>query len=104
MRKRQADIKTQFDRAPGIALLAPADTAPGFTASGVKQIVHRAYAGGAIVLPADPAQAFSPPNSPYLATRVGDDIGTASGKDLAEMLAASGQQRAKRGEKQKAAL
>jgi tripeptide aminopeptidase len=68
--------------APTIALLAHVDTAPGFNATGVKPIVHRNYDGGDIVLPDDPSQVLSPKNSPYLATKIGDDIVTASGKTL----------------------
>src|SRR6185503_9253548 len=39
---------------PTIALLAHVDTAPAFAATGVKPIVHRAYAGGDIHLPDAP--------------------------------------------------
>ena len=68
--------------APTIAFLAHVDTAPAFDATGVKPIVHRNYDGGDIVLPDDPAQVLSPKQSPYLATKVGDDIVTASGTTL----------------------
>jgi tripeptide aminopeptidase len=67
---------------PTIAFLAHVDTAPGFNATGVKPIVHRAYAGGDIVLPDDPSAVLSPHNSPYLAGKIGDDIVTASGTTL----------------------
>ena len=68
--------------APVIALLAHVDTSPAFYASGVKPIVHRNYAGGDIVLPDNPSQVLSPKHSPYLATKIGDDIVTASGTTL----------------------
>jgi tripeptide aminopeptidase len=68
--------------APVIGFLAHVDTAPAFHASGVKPIVHRAYDGGEIVLPDDPAQVLSPKQSPYLAHKIGDDIVTASGTTL----------------------
>ena len=42
-----ATVKTS---APTIAFLAHVDTAPAFNATGVRPIVHRQYAGGAIVL------------------------------------------------------
>lgn len=67
---------------PVVALLAHVDTAPAFNATGVKPIVHRRYAGGDIVLPDDPSVGISPKQSPYLATKAGDDIITASGTTL----------------------
>lgn len=67
---------------PRIGWLAHVDTAPGFAASGVKPIVHRAYAGGDIRFPDAPDLVLSPAQSPYLARRVGDDIVTASGTTL----------------------
>jgi tripeptide aminopeptidase len=67
--------------APAIAFLAHVDTAPQFSGTGVAPIVHRAYAGGDIVLP-DADVVLSPTQFPYLATRVGDDIITASGTTL----------------------
>src|SRR5687768_2207861 len=70
---------TATTSAPTIAFLAHVDTTPAFGGTGVKPIVHRAYAGGDIVLPDDPNAVLSPAHSPYLATKVGDDIVTASG-------------------------
>lgn len=67
---------------PTIALLAHVDTAPQFSGTGVKPIVHRAYPGGDLVLPDDPEQVLSPAKLPYLAQRIGDDIVTASGTTL----------------------
>lgn len=73
---------TMETSAPVIGFLAHVDTAPAFHASGVKPIVHRAYDGGEIVLPDDPTQVLSPRQSPYLLTKVGEDIVTASGTTL----------------------
>ncbi len=67
---------------PTIGLLAHVDTAPQFSGTNVKPIVHRSYGGEAIVLPDDPSQVLSPLALPYLAQKVGDDIVTASGTTL----------------------
>ncbi|MBV9399406.1 MAG: peptidase T [Bryobacterales bacterium] len=67
---------------PTVALLAHVDTTPQFNGSNVKPIVHRSYAGGDIVLPDDPSVVLSPSQSPYLASKTGDDIITASGTTL----------------------
>jgi tripeptide aminopeptidase len=68
--------------APAVAFLAHVDTAPQFNATGVKPIVHRRYDGGEIVLPDAPDVRLSPAQFPYLASKVGDDIVTASGTTL----------------------
>ena len=70
------------DSAPTIALLAHVDTSPGFNATGVKPIVHRAYDGGDISYPDAPDLVLSPSTNPYLAEKAGDDIITASGSTL----------------------
>jgi tripeptide aminopeptidase len=67
---------------PVICLCAHMDTAPDCTGQGVKPIIHRNYDGGDLVLPDDPTQVISPLEHPYLATRKGDDIITASGTTL----------------------
>lgn len=67
---------------PTVAFLAHVDTAPGFNATGVKPIIHRNYDGGEIVLPDDPSAVLSPKSLPYLGTKVGEDIVTASGTTL----------------------
>jgi tripeptide aminopeptidase len=72
---------TAQTEAPTIAFMAHVDTAPQFSGTGVKPIVHRAYAGGDIVLP-DGDVVLSPTQFPYLATKVGEDIVTASGTTL----------------------
>src|SRR6516225_3861392 len=67
---------------PTVALLAHVDTAPQFSGTNVKPIVHRNYAGGEIVMPDNTEIVLSPKQSPYLATKTGDDIITASGTTL----------------------
>jgi tripeptide aminopeptidase len=67
---------------PTIAFLAHVDTAPQFNATGVKPIVHRHYDGGEIVLPDATDVRLSPDRFPYLASKIGDDIVTASGTTL----------------------
>ena len=68
--------------APTIALLAHVDTAPQFTGAGVRPIAHRDWQGGDIVLPDDPQMVLRPADLPYLASKVGEDIVTASGTTL----------------------
>ncbi|WP_026369840.1 peptidase T [Kallotenue papyrolyticum] len=68
--------------APRIAFFAHVDTAPAFSGTGVKPLVHRAYDGAPIRLPDDPEQVLSPERFPYLAQKIGDDIITASGTTL----------------------
>lgn len=67
---------------PTVAFLAHVDTSPAFAATGVKPLVHRAWDGSDIVLPDDPSQVLSAKDSPYLASKVGEDIVTASGTTL----------------------
>jgi tripeptide aminopeptidase len=67
---------------PTIAFLAHVDTTQQFNATGVKPIVHRRYDGGDIVFPDGHDVRLTPTASPYLATKVGDDIVTASGTTL----------------------
>ena len=69
-------------KGPTIGFLAHMDTAPQFNAAGVKPRVIRGYNGGAITFPDDPNLTLTPEASPYLATKVGDDIVTASGLTL----------------------
>src|SRR5262249_14087606 len=74
-----ATVKTDV---PTIAFLAHVDTAPAFSGTGVKPIVHRKYDGGDLALPDDPNLVLSPKQSPYLAGKTGEDIITASGTTL----------------------
>ena len=66
---------------PAIALLAHVDTAPHFTGTGVKPIVHRDYNGDPIVLPDDP-NLITRRGGIRTWRRTGDDIVTASGNTL----------------------
>jgi tripeptide aminopeptidase len=78
-----ATLPTRSDKAvPVICFCAHMDTAPDCTGQGVKPIIHRNYDGGDLVLPDDPAQVISLRDHPYLASRKGDDIITASGTTL----------------------
>ena len=67
---------------PTVAFLAHVDTTAAFPGTGVEPIVHRSYDGADIALPDDPAAVLSPAAFPYLATKAGDDIVTASGTTL----------------------
>lgn len=67
---------------PTIGFLAHVDTAPQFNATGVKPRVIRGYQGGDITYPDNNALILSPAEHPYLATKIGDDIITASGTTL----------------------
>ncbi|TDE37552.1 peptidase T [Antarcticimicrobium sediminis] len=67
---------------PSVGFLAHVDTAPQFNATGVKPRVVRGYNGGDITFPDDPALVLSPEAYPYLATKQGHDIITASGTTL----------------------
>lgn len=67
---------------PTIAFLAHVDTSPAFSGAGVKPIVHHAYDGKDISLPDAPGIVLSADALPYLASKAGDDIVTASGTTL----------------------
>ena len=67
---------------PTIGFLAHVDTAPQFNATGVKPRVIKGYNGGAITFPDDPDLVLSPDEHPYLATKQGHDLVTASGLTL----------------------
>jgi tripeptide aminopeptidase len=67
---------------PAIAFLGHVDTSSGFSGTGVKPRVHRAYDGGDITFPDDPDLVLSPATSTYLASKQGDDIIAASGATL----------------------
>lgn len=67
---------------PTVGFLGHVDTTAAFNGYGVKPIVHRAWNGEPIVLPDDPARVISPEEFPYLGTKVGEDIVTASGTTL----------------------
>ncbi len=67
---------------PTVGFLAHVDTAPQFNASGVKPRVIKGYNGGDITFPDDAQLVLSPAEHPYLATKVGHDLITASGTTL----------------------
>ncbi len=77
-----ATIPATVADAPVIGLAAHVDTAPAFAASGVRPRILRAHDGGAITFPDAPGLVLSPEDHPYLASRRGDDIITASGLTL----------------------
>ena len=67
---------------PTVGFLAHVDTAPQFNATGVKPRVIRGYNGGPITYPDNPTLTLTPEHNPYLATKIGHDIITASGLTL----------------------
>ena len=67
---------------PTVAFLAHVDTAPQFNATSVKPRVIRGYNGGDISFPDNPALTLTPEHNPYLATKQGHDLITASGLTL----------------------
>ncbi|HLX63284.1 MAG TPA: peptidase T [Planctomycetota bacterium] len=67
--------------APRLAFLAHVDTADACPGR-AKPIVHRSYDGSPIVLPDDPRQVLDTNSIPLLATKIGEDIVTASGATL----------------------
>ena len=67
---------------PTVGLLAHVDTAPQFNATGVKPRLIKGYNGGSISYPDNAALTLSPEDFPYLATKQGHDIITASGLTL----------------------
>ncbi len=70
------------DKLPTIGLLAHIDTTPQFNARGVKPRVIRGYNGGAISFPDNPNLSLTPEHNPYLGTKQGHDVITASGLTL----------------------
>ena len=67
---------------PTIGFLAHVDTAPQFNATGVKPRIIMGYNGGDITFPDNSELTLSPADYPYLATKQGHDIITASGNTL----------------------
>jgi len=67
---------------PVICYCSHVDTAPDCSGKDVRPLIHRDYDGGDIVLPDDPSQVISPREHPYLGTKKGEDIITASGTTL----------------------
>ncbi len=67
---------------PVICFCAHMDTSPDCSGTNVKPLLHRNYDGNPIVLPDDPAQVITIREHPYLESKKGDDIITASGTTL----------------------
>jgi tripeptide aminopeptidase len=70
------------DDVPTIAFFAHVDTAPAFSGTNVRPIVHRHYDGTPITFPDKPDLVLSEEEFPYLKSKRGDDIITASGATL----------------------
>ena len=69
-------------KVPVICFCAHVDTAPDCSGTNVKPILHRNYQGQDIVLPDDTTQVLRSSEYPYLQTKTGNDIITASGTTL----------------------
>ena len=78
-----ATIKSNTEnKVPTICFCAHMDTAPDCSGTNVKPIVHRNYTGAPITLPDDTTQVITTEKHPYLKSKIGDDIITASGLTL----------------------
>ena len=78
-----ATILSNTDKnVPILCFCSHVDTSSDCSGSGVKPIVHKNYEGKDIVLPDDPTQVISPRQHPYLKSKTGEDIITASGTTL----------------------
>jgi tripeptide aminopeptidase len=79
-----AVLATVPGTAPGpvVGLLAHVDTAPAYNATGVKPRLHPRWNGAPITFPDAPDLVLDPAAHPYLATKTGHDIITASGATL----------------------
>lgn len=73
---------TVSDNAPVLCLCAHMDTAPDCSGENVKPILHQKYDGQPIALPDDTSVVITTDNHPYLKTKIGDDLITASGLTL----------------------
>lgn len=67
---------------PTICFCSHMDTAPDCSGIHIKPIVHRNWDGSPIVLPDDSSQVITAEQHPYLRSKTGDDIITASGLTL----------------------
>jgi tripeptide aminopeptidase len=67
---------------PVVGFIAHVDTSPEVSGTNVAPILHRAWDGRDIVLPADPTAVLRAADHPDLAAQVGHDIVTASGTTL----------------------
>lgn len=73
---------TDKQNVPVICFCSHVDTSPDCSGANVKPIVHRHYDGGDIALPDDEQVIIRAAEHPYLASKKGDDIITASGLTL----------------------
>jgi len=73
---------SEKNNVPAICFCSHMDTAPDCSGKDVKPIVHHQYNGEPIILPDDPTQIIDTTKHPYLKSKIGDDIITASGKTL----------------------
>src|SRR5215469_18734108 len=71
---------TRKRRVPTIAFVAHVDTAPDCSGKDVKPRVQRRYDGKPIRFPDNPHLVLDRANSPELASAIGKDVVTASGK------------------------
>jgi tripeptide aminopeptidase len=78
-----ATIPANTDKqVPVICFCSHMDTSPDCTGKDVKPQIVRAYPGGDIVLPGDPAQIIRAAEHPALADQIGNDIVTSDGTTL----------------------
>jgi tripeptide aminopeptidase len=78
-----ATIPSNTDKnVPVLCFCAHVDTAPDCSGTGVKPILHPNWDGKDIQLPDDPSVIISTANHPYLVSKIGEDIITASGTTL----------------------
>jgi tripeptide aminopeptidase len=73
---------TQNGKGPTIAWIAHVDTSPETSGRNVQPIIHRAYAGGDIVLPGDPSKVIRVADCPELANQKGRTLVTTDGTTL----------------------
>ena len=70
------------NNSPILSFFAHVDTAPAFNGTDVKPIIYRRYDGAPIHFPDNSDLVLSPKEFPYLKSKQGDDIITASGTTL----------------------
>ena len=76
-------IPSNTDRnVPTICFCSHMDTAPDCSGTNVKPIVHEKWNGSPIILPDDSSQIITVEQHPYLKSKIGDDLITASGLTL----------------------
>jgi tripeptide aminopeptidase len=73
---------TTSKKVPVLCFCAHVDTAPDCSGYQVKPILHKNYTGAPIILPDDESVVITTDQHPYLKSRIGDDIITASGTTL----------------------